>query len=47
MGLSKEMKDSFTYCDMPEELPVFLAVCQKRDNRICQRRAEKAGQNNV
>jgi hypothetical protein len=34
MGLSEEMKDSFTYSDMPEELPVFVTVCQKRDNQI-------------
>jgi len=33
------------YSDMPEELPVFVTVCQKRDNRIWQRRAEKAAQN--
>jgi len=45
MGLSDEMKDSFTYSDMPEELPVFITVCQKRDNQIRQRRAEKAAQN--
>jgi hypothetical protein len=42
MGLSEEMKDSFTYSDMPEELPAFVTVCQKRDNQIRQRRAEKA-----
>jgi hypothetical protein len=34
MGLSEEMKDSFTNSDMPEELPVFVTVCQKRDNQI-------------
>jgi hypothetical protein len=45
MGLSEEMKDSFTYSDMPEELPAFVTVCQKRDNQIRQRRAEKAAQN--
>jgi len=45
MGLSEEMKDSFTYSDMPEELPAFMTVCQKRDNQIRQRRAEKAAQN--
>jgi len=45
MGLSKEMKDSFTYSDMPEELPAFVTVCQKRGNQIRQRRAEKAAQN--
>jgi len=46
MGLSEEMIDSFTYSDMPEELPAFVTVCQKRDNQIRQRRAEKAAQNN-
>jgi len=45
MGLSEEMKDSFTYSDMPEELPAFVTVCQKRDNQIRQRRAEKVAQN--
>jgi len=45
MGLSEEMKDSFTYSDMPEELPAFVTVCQKRDNQIRQPRAEKAAQN--
>jgi len=32
MGLSKEIKDSFTYSDMPEDLTAFVTVCQKRDN---------------
>jgi hypothetical protein len=45
MGLSEEMKDSFTYSDMPEELPAFVTVCQKRDNQIRQRQAEKVAQN--
>jgi len=45
MGLSEEMKNSFTYSDMPEELPAFVMVCPKRDNQIRQRRAEKAAQN--
>jgi hypothetical protein len=45
MGLSEEMKDSFTYSDMPEELPAFVTVCQKRDNQIWQRQVEKAAQN--
>jgi hypothetical protein len=40
MGLSEEMKDSFTYSDMPEELPAFVTVCQNRDHQIRQRRAE-------
>jgi hypothetical protein len=37
MGLSEEMKDFFSYSDMPEELPAFVTVCQKRDNQIRQR----------
>jgi hypothetical protein len=45
MGLSEEMKDSFTYSDLPEELPIFVMVCQKRDDQIRQRRAEKTAQN--
>jgi hypothetical protein len=45
IGLSEEKKDSFTYSDMPEELPAFVTVCQNRDNQIQQRRAEKAAQN--
>jgi hypothetical protein len=47
MGLSEEMKASFTDSDMPEELPAFVTVCQKRDNQIRQRRAENAAQNKV
>jgi len=34
MGLSEEMKDSFTLSDMPEELPAFVMVCQKQDTQI-------------
>ena len=34
MGLSEEMKDSFTYTDMPEVLPPCVTVCHKRDNQI-------------
>jgi len=45
IGSSEEMKDSFTYSDMPEKLPAFVTVCQKRDNQIGQRRAEKVEQN--
>src|SRR5882757_755298 len=45
IGSSEEMKDFFTYSDMPEELPAFVTVCQKRDIQIRQRRAEKAAQN--
>jgi hypothetical protein len=36
MGLTEEMKDSYTYSDVPEELPAFLTVCQKRDEQIRQ-----------
>jgi len=46
MWLSKDQKYSFTYSDMPEELPAFVSVCQIRDNQIRQRRAEKAALNN-
>jgi len=45
MGLSEEMKDYYIYSHMPEELPAFVTVCQKRDNQIRQLRAEKAAQN--
>jgi hypothetical protein len=45
IGLSKEMKDSFTYSDMPEELPAFVTVCQKRDNQFRQRGTEKVALN--
>jgi len=45
MGLSKEMKDSSTSSDMPDDLPAFVTVCQKRYNQISQRRAEKSVQN--
>jgi len=38
IGLSKEIKDSFTYSNMPEELPAFVTVCQKRDIQIRQPR---------
>jgi len=37
MVLSEEIKDSFTYSDMPEDLPTFMTICQKRHNKICQR----------
>jgi hypothetical protein len=45
MGLSEEIKNSFTCSDMPEELPEFVTVCQTRDNQIRQQRAEKPAQN--
>jgi hypothetical protein len=45
MWLSQEMKDCFTYSEMPEDIPTFGTVCQKRDNQIRQRREEKAAQN--
>jgi len=32
MGLSEEMKDSFTYSDTPDDLPAFVTVSQKWDN---------------
>jgi hypothetical protein len=43
-GLSEEMKDSFIHTDMPDALPAFVTLCQKRDNQIRQRKAEKAAQ---
>jgi len=43
-GLSEELKDSFIHTDMPDELPAFVTLCQKRDNQIRQRKAEKAAQ---
>jgi len=45
MGLSEEMKYSFSYSDMPEQHPAFATVYQKWDNQIRQRRAEKVAQN--
>jgi len=45
MGLSEQMKDSFTYSDMPEEHPAFMTVSQNQDNQIRQRPAEKVAQN--
>jgi hypothetical protein len=45
MGLSDETKDMFTYSNMPEELPVFVTVCQMQDNQIRQPRVDKAAQN--
>jgi hypothetical protein len=46
MVLAVQMKDSFTYRDMPEEFPAFVMVWQKWDNQILQRRAEKVANNN-
>jgi hypothetical protein len=43
-GLSEAMKDSFIYTDMPEDLPLFVTLCQKPDNQIRQRKAETAAQ---
>jgi hypothetical protein len=40
----EKMKDSFIHTDMPEDLPAFVTLCQKRDNQIRQRKAEKAAQ---
>jgi hypothetical protein len=45
MGLSEQIKDSFTCSDMSEEPPAFVTVCQRWDNLIRQRRAERAAQN--
>jgi len=45
MGLSEQIKDSFTYSNLSEELPAFVTVCQKQDNQIHQKREEKAPQN--
>jgi hypothetical protein len=45
IGFSEEMKDSFTFSDMCEELPAFVTVCSKQDTQIRQWRAEKASQN--
>ena len=36
IGLSEELKDCFTYSDMPEELAVFVTVCQKGENQMRQ-----------
>jgi hypothetical protein len=38
------MKESFIHTDMPEDLPAFVMLCQKWDNQIRQRNAEKAAQ---
>jgi len=45
MGLSEEMTYCFTYSDMLEGLPAFITVCEKRDIKIPQQRAEKAARN--
>jgi hypothetical protein len=45
LGLSEEMKDSFTYSDMHAELLAFLTVCPNWDKQNHQRRAVKAVQN--
>jgi len=37
MGLSEEIKDSFSYSDMPEELPAFVMVCHNWDNQFRKR----------
>jgi len=36
MGLFEEMKDSFTYSNMPEELPLFAMVIRKWDDQVRQ-----------
>jgi hypothetical protein len=33
-GPSLEMKDSVIHTDMPDQLPMFVKLCQKRDNKI-------------
>lgn len=45
MGLTENIHDSFTYRDMPEELPAFVTVYQKWMNQFRQRQAEKADHN--
>ena len=45
MGLSEDMKYSMRYSNVPEELPVFVTVCQKRYYQIRQQRVEKAAKN--
>jgi len=45
MRLSEEMMDSFTSSNMPKKLPGFVTLCQRRDDQIRQRRAEKVAQN--
>jgi len=42
MGLSEEIQDFFTYSNMQEELHAVVVVCQKWDNHIPQRQAQKA-----
>jgi hypothetical protein len=34
IGLSEEMKDSFTYSNIPEDLLALVTVCQNQDNQI-------------
>ena len=36
MELSEEIKDSFAFSNMPDNLPAFVTSCQKRDNQIRQ-----------
>jgi hypothetical protein len=43
-GSSEEIKDSFIHTDIPDELSSFVTMCQKLENQIRQRRAEKAAQ---
>jgi hypothetical protein len=43
-GLSEEMKDSFTYSDVSDDLGTFVSTCQKRDDQIRHRKAERAAQ---
>ena len=45
MGWAEEMKDSFQYSDLPEELATFATVNLKWDNQIRPWRVEKAAHN--
>jgi len=45
MGLCEEIKNSFTYGELSEELPAFVTVCQTRDVQIRHRHADKVAQN--
>jgi hypothetical protein len=47
MGLSKQMKDLFTYSDMSEDFTAFMTVCQTQDNQIRQPPAAQRGEGAV
>ena len=42
-GISDELKDALMYRDIPDSLPDFISLCQKLDNQIRARNAEKKG----